>query len=326
MRRRVILLLGLPIVLAMTGCAQDGTTQAVDPENRWDSFHDRAARVVEAWQPGEVWKTGYVPLQAATMLIGDPKFTPETEQAFQAGWYRDQADLPTAVPKDGTIRFPDGPLAVPLVSAAEAYRQIDLGDPPPCPGRPKLPGPTIEPGADGPSPGAGGSTAGPDGSVSSTPGAVACVPLTVTGVQLGAAEIRTSRGLATVPAWLFTVDELAAPVARLAVAESAVDAVPAGDGPSAPPVPELAAAQNVISIDGADLKWRIGVGACDSGFEPLVAEFDDVVVIGGGVVRSTGVCTDQLVLKPVEATLKAPLGARAILDVVTGSPVSLLGE
>lgn len=326
MRRRVILL-GLPIVLALTACAQNGTDQAVDPADRWDSFHQRAAQVAGAWQPGEVWTTGYVPLEGATVLVGDPKFTPETEQAFQAGWYRDQAAVPTAVPKDGTIRFPDGTLTVPLVSAAAAYRQLDLGDPPPCEGRPKAAGPTVEPGPDGPTaePEATGEPTGPDGSVSSGPAAVACVPLTVTGVKLGTAEIRTSRGEASVPAWLFTVEELAVPVARLAVAESAVSAVPAGDGPSAPPAPELAAAQNVISIEGAELKWRIGVGACDSGFEPLVAEFDDVVVLGGGVVRGTGVCTDQLLLKPVEATLKEPLGARTLLDVVTGAPVSLLG-
>ncbi|WDZ87005.1 hypothetical protein [Micromonospora cathayae] len=320
MRRRV-LLLGLPIVLALTACAQNGgTTRPVDQTDRWESFRQRATQVAEAWQPGEVWTTGYVPLQGATVLAGDPKFTPETEQAFQAGWYREQVAMSAAVPKAGTIRFPDGTLDVPLVSAADAYRQIDLGDPPPCEGRPKAAGPTERPGPDGPS-----AEPGPDGPVSSTPAPVACIPLTVTGVKLGTAEIRTSRGEATVPAWLFTVEELATPVARLAVAASAVSAVPAGDGPSAPPAPELAAAQNVISIDGAELKWRIGVGACDSGFEPLVAEFDDAVVIGGGVVRSTGVCTDQLLLKPVEATLKEPLGARVVLDVVTGGPVSLLG-
>ncbi|SCL35238.1 hypothetical protein GA0074692_4041 [Micromonospora pallida] len=316
MRRRVTLLLGLPILLALTGCAQNGTSTPADPDERWESFHRRAAEVSEAWQPGPAWTTAYVPLEDPTVLAGDPKFSPETKQAFQAGWYREQAAIPPTRVAGGTVRFPDGTLDVPLVSAAEAYKQLDLGDPPPCPGRPKVPGPTVEPGPDGP---------GPDGPVSDSPAAAPCTALTVTGVKLGTVELRTSRGEATVPAWLFTVEELAVPVARVAVAPSAVSAVPAGAGPSGPPAPELAAAQNVVSIEGAELTWRVGVGACDTGVEPLVAEFDDVVVVGAGVTRGTGVCTDQLKLEPVSATLKAPLGSRAVLDVVTGSPVSLLG-
>ncbi|WP_416900998.1 hypothetical protein [Micromonospora echinospora] len=310
MRRRVTLLLGLPIMLALTGCAQNGATPA-EPEDRWESFQRRAAEVAEAWQPGPAWTTSYIPLESPTVLAGDPKFTPESEQAFQAGWYREQVPIPTARPAEGTVSFPDGTLKVPLLSAAEAYRQLDLGDPPPCEGRPKVPGPTVEP--------------GPDGPVAGTSTMVSCTPLTVTGVKLGTTELRTSRGEATVPAWLFTVEELAVPIARVAVAPSAVTAVPDGGGPSGTPAPELAAAQNVVSAEGTELTWRVGVGACDTGVEPLVAEFDDVVVVGAGVVRSTGVCTDQLKLEPVSATLKAPLGTRTVLDVVNGGPVSLLG-
>ncbi|MFB9542612.1 hypothetical protein [Micromonospora sagamiensis] len=313
MRRRVTLLLGLPILLALTAaCAENGnrTTTVGDPSERWGSFHRRAAEVAEAWQPGPAWKTGYVPLEAPTVLTGDPKFSDETKLAFQAGWYREQVAIPPTRVGGGVVRFPDGTLDVPLVSAAEAYRQLDLGDPPPCEGRPKVPGPTVEP--------------GPDGPVATTPATAACTPLTVTGVKLGTVELRTSRGEATVPAWLFTVEELAVPVAQVAVAPSAVSAVPDA-GPSWQPAPEVAAAQNVVSIEGAELTWRVGVGACDTGVQPLVAEFDDVVVVGAGVVRGTGVCTDQLKLEPVSATLKTPLGARTVLDVVTGSPVSMLG-
>jgi hypothetical protein len=310
MRRRVTLLLGLPILLALTGCAQSGTSTPADPDERWESFHRRAAEVSEAWQPGPAWTTGYIPLESPTVLPGDPKFSPETKQAFEAGWYREQVAIPPTRVGEGAVRFPDGTLDVPLVSAAEAYRQLDLGDPPPCEGRPKVPGPTVEP--------------GPDGPVADAPAVAACVPLTVTGVKLGTVELRTSRGEATVPAWLFTVEELAVPVAQVAVAPSAVSAVPDAAPPGSP-APELAAAQNVVSIEGAELTWRVGVGACDTGVEPLVAEFDDVVVVGAGVVRGTGVCTDQLKLEPVSATLKAPLGSRAVLDVVTGSPVSMLG-
>ena len=134
-------------------------------------------RSTEAWRPGPDWSTGYVPLEGPTVLTGDPRFTPDTEAAYLAGWYRAQVPIPpTRV--GGEIRFPDGRLTLPLVSAAEAYRQLDQGDPLPCPGRPKRTGrptpggPTVEP--------------GPDGWATSSATQTACLSLTVTGVTFGA--------------------------------------------------------------------------------------------------------------------------------------------
>ncbi|WP_405113306.1 hypothetical protein OG559_06115 [Micromonospora sp. NBC_01405] len=359
MRRPVLALVGLPLLLIAAGCDPAGSELAAD--DRWESFHQRAAEVAEAWQPGNAWTAGYVPLQEPTVLLGDPDFTPETEQAFRNGWYREQVAVPTAKPADAAIRFPDGALTVPLISAGTAYRQLDQGDPPPCEGRPQRPtpekrpsfppkpgatdgpivepgpdgpiikpgpdGPIVEPGPDGPiiKPGAtGGPTIepGPDGPVSSVPSA-ACVPLTVTAVRLGTAPVRTSRGEAQVPAWVFDVEELEAPVARLAVAPGSVTAVPRGVAPTGPVPDGVVGGQDLQAVDGARLTWRIGVGACDVVFTPLVWERDDVVVVGGGVTPATGICTDQLVLQPVTAPLKAPLGDRTVLDVSTGAPLVL---
>ena len=179
---------------------------------------------------------------------------------------KDRAQIMLAA--DGTIRFPDGTMTAPLVSAAEAYRQLDQGDPPPCEGRPKAPGPTIEP--------------GPDGSVSS-PVATACVPLTVTAVRLGTAEVRTSRGVADVPAWLFTVEGLAAPVARVAVAPQSVTPVPEPTAPARPAPEGVVGAEHTERVDGTRLTYVLGVGACDTGITPLVQEREDLVVVGGGV-------------------------------------------
>ncbi|WP_433347719.1 hypothetical protein [Micromonospora sp. CA-111912] len=341
MRRPVLALVGLPLLLMAAGCDPAGSELAAD--DRWESFHQRAVEVAEAWRPGNAWTTGYVPLQEPTVLLGDPDFTPETEQAFRNGWYREQIPVPTAKPADAAIRFPDGTMTVPLVSASTAYRQLDQGDPPPCEGRPQWPtpekrpgfrpkpgatgGPTIEPGPDGPiiKPGTtDGPTIepGPDGPVSSVP-STACVPLTVTAVRLGAAPVHTSRGEAQVPAWVFTVEELKAPVARLAVVPGSVTAVPRGVAPTRPAPDGVVGAQDLQAVNGARLTWRIGMGACDTGANPLVQERDDVVVVGGGVTPATGICTDQLVLKPVTATLKAPLGDRTVLDVTTGTPLVL---
>jgi phage baseplate assembly protein gpV len=305
-------LLGLPMMLTLAACAQAGQSggPGTSPDHRREAFQQRATEIAERWQATprrQEWQTGYVPLQDPTVLPAEPKFNDETKQAFLAGWYREQVSLPASKPPDGTVRFPDGTLTVPLIGAAEAYRQIDQGDPPPCPSRPAPPP---------------ASPSGPDGSVSSDP-ATACHPLTVTAVKLGTVPVRTSRGEAQVPAWLFTVEELATPVARLAVAPSAVGPVPEASALAPSPSTELVAAQDLIAVDGAKLTYRLGVGACDQDIVPLVQQRDDVVVVSGGVTRATGVCTEQLIVKPVTVTLDAPLGARPVLDATTGQALLL---
>ncbi|MET8257169.1 hypothetical protein [Micromonospora sp. NPDC005205] len=312
---RLALLLVLPLLL-LTGCAATDAGPAGGPPSRTDgaeAFAQRAAQVAEAWRPGVEWRTGYVPLEGPTLLTGDPGFTPETEAAFRAGWYREQVGIPpTRV--GGEIQFPDGRLTLPLVSAAEAYRQLDQGDPLPCPGRPKRPGrptpggPTVEPGPDG-------------WATSSTQ--TACLPLTVTAVTLGAVPVRTSRGVAQVPAWLFTIKELTTPVVRLAVAPTAVTPVPEPTTPARPLPDGLVAAHDLATVDGARLTVRLGVGACDTGITPLVWERPDVVVVGGGVTRATGECIALLKVEPVTVTLATPLGSRPVLDVLTGAPLSI---
>ncbi|MEU8070586.1 hypothetical protein AB0B20_12585 [Micromonospora sp. NPDC049151] len=310
--RRVLALLGIPL-LALSACASPGADPGVAPPAGPDqrtAFTERAQEVAAGWRPVPGWRDGYVPLQEATVLTGDPGFTDETKTAFGAGWYRDQIPIPAAVPKDGTIRFPDGTLRVPLVSAADAYAQLRQGDPPPCDGRPAAPdpAPTGRP--------------GPNDPVStSAPGA--CVALTVTGVRLGSAPVLTSRGRAEVPAWLFTVDELAVPVARIAVAPRVTGRAPGGAVPTRPLPAGLVSAQELRAVEGNRIDYVLGVGACDGPPTPLVLERPDVVVIGGAVIASTGVCTAQLVLKPVSVTLDAPLGSRAVLDAGSGAPLTV---
>ncbi|GAB3063806.1 hypothetical protein [Micromonospora schwarzwaldensis] len=312
--RRSIALLGLPL-LVLAGCAAPGVgpgaSSPAGPDQR-PAFTRHAEEVAARWHPGPQWRDGYVPLQDATVLSGDPGLTAETKVAFTAGWYRDQIPMPAAVPPQGTIRFPDGELRVPLVSAADAYAQLDRGDPPPCDGRPREPlrtkpgGPTVEPGPD---------------DAASTTAPTPCVPLTVTAVRLGSAPVWTSRGRAEVPAWLFTVEELAVPVARLAVAPRAVGTVPGGAADTGPLPAGLVAAQELRAVADNRLDYLVGVGACDGAPTPLVREGPDVVVVGAAVVAATGPCTMQLALKPVSVTLAAPLGDRTVLDVGSGAPL-----
>lgn len=319
--RRSIALLGLPLLL-LAGCAAPGSGPAApppasSPDSRWPAFDQRAAEVADNWRPGEAWRSGYVPLEEGTVLAGDPGFTEDSKWAFAQGWYRDQVALPTTTPAGGTIHFPDGTLRVPLVSAAAAYAELDKGDPPPCAGRPRKP-PVGGPGRPGPD---GGPTIepGPDGWVTTPAAPEPCVPLTVTAVTLGSATLRTSRGPAEVPAWLFTVEGLRVPVARVAVTPSAVGAVPAGVGPSQRVDGGVRTVQSLDAVDGARLDYKVGTGACDGEPTPLVLEREDLVVIGAGATSSTGPCTMQLVLKPVTVTLKAPVGRRVVLDVGSGT-------
>ncbi|HEY0697729.1 MAG TPA: hypothetical protein VGD43_07955, partial [Micromonospora sp.] len=264
--RRIPALLGLPLVVLLVGCGNQSAPQP-SGDGEESAFDRRAAQVAQAWRDGpgrQASDDDYIPLQDPTVLPAGAELDDDVRQALLAGWYREQLAVPTEVPPAGTIRFSSGTLKVPLVSAAEAYRQLDQGDPPPCPGRPAAPPPAAP--------------SGPDGSVSS-PASTACIPLTVTGVRLGAVPVHTTRGEAQVPAWLFTVEGLTTPVAQLAVAPSAVGTVPQLPGPDGTPPTDLVAAQDLTGVRGAEVAFRLGVGACDRNPTPLVLERDDVVVV-----------------------------------------------
>jgi hypothetical protein len=305
-------------LVVLSGCGAGEGTGAGDAPDVRTAFEAAADRVAAAWRTAPLssaWRSGYVPLRSATVVRHDPGFDDDTKQAFLAGWYRATTALPGTRPANGVIRFPDGSLTVPLISAREAYGQLDQGDPPACPDR------TTDPGSATTGPGAGAT--GPDAPTSTT--LDSCTSLTVTAAELGTVTVRTSRGDAHVPAWLFTVAELSAgPVARVAVADSAVGPVPTVGIPEATGVPpEFVTAQDLVEVDGARLTYRLGVGACDTKITPLVQEYPDLVVVAGHVVRTTGVCTEQLLLAPVAVTLGAPLGARPVLSIAGPAPLLL---
>lgn len=291
------------VVLLATGCAGTGTPAGPDV------FHDRAAQVAAAWQAStgasRAWRTGFVPLDDLTLPPAQGFPNDDTKQAFAYGWYHSRIALPERMIARGRITFPDGStMDVPMTSGHTAYAQLDKGDPP-CAGYP-----SIAPPAAGPS-GATG-VAAPH----------TCAWLTVTTAHFGSARIRTSRGLATVPAWLFTVAELPAPIIRVAVAESAVSTLPR---PSLPPIDPgaLAATQKVTGSHDRELSFTVGVGACEGDPAGVAYETADVVVVAATRtdVQHGKPCPDLLKLAPVTVTLAAPLGDRVVLDAVTGQPM-----
>jgi hypothetical protein len=301
-------LLVLTLLLVTAGCASRGREPALS-----GAFNARAAAIDRAWRDalggpaGQAWRTGLVPLQDLT--VAPAGLTAAQQASVTAGWYATGADLSGAVPADGLVRFADGAsLSVPLQSADAAYRQLRKGDPP-CGG-----------GIAAPASPSGPPAGGPVGA----PAVHDCAVLTVTGARLGTTTLRTSRGEATVPAWLFTVRELPQPVARAAFAATATTPVSYPDipGPSAGELAGLAGAVRLTATGERRLDFTIGTGGCDHDPTGLVYETGDTVVIGGHAVPGTGACDGSLTYRPVSVTLTAPLGTRPVFDAVSGRPLT----
>ncbi|MFF7865160.1 hypothetical protein ACFZCT_01685 [Streptomyces qaidamensis] len=148
--------------------------------------------------------------------------------------------------------------------------------------------------------------------------------LTVTGVRKGEMTVATSRGPATVPAWLFTLKGYAGPLKRAAVDPSRPPAPPIGPLGQDVPADVLAPLGGLTQVagNGRSLTVVAHHGSCDDG--PVV----DVLETSGSVVLSaavTGVddgpCTSELRGKKVTVKLHAPVGDRIVLDAFTGRPV-----
>jgi hypothetical protein len=317
--RSIAIGVALLVAVATGACAQ--TARSATPAPPATSvFQHRAAQVARAWEASETaraWRNAFVPLAPLTTVGTDVGFTGATKEAFLDGRYAFAAPTWPTAPSHGRIAFDGGgSMSVPLQSAADAYAEL-AAHPAECP-------PAIEPSAPAPPDGAvtTGASAAP-GSVGGNAGpSVGCVRLRIMHVELGSVTILTSRGNARVPAWLFTVDGLGAPIARVAVAPSAITVPPAQSGPGVR-LPSIAGADSVVSVDGRTITFRISVGACEHGFEPLVYETATSVVVGGTDIPDPGVtaCPAIGLVKPVVAHLSEPLGDRFVLNVVTGQPL-----
>ncbi|GGK15584.1 hypothetical protein GCM10010124_05420 [Pilimelia terevasa] len=254
----------------------------------------RAAALVAGWRAGPgpgAWRGGFVPLEGLSVPPPNVAFTPATRAAFDAGRYTFTGALPSAAPvqRDKITFHQGGVQDVDVVPAAEAYRQLSTGGSPDCGTFDKAVLP------ESPAP---------------------CQPLTITGVRYGLVDLRTSRGTAAVPAWRFTVTELGGEVARVAVAPSAVTAVP--EVPTGPPPAELMPVAQVVAIDGAQVTYLAEGTACDRDVRPFVAQEADVVVLGATATRGSGTCSRQLVTHRVTGTLTQALAERAVLDAHSG--------
>lgn len=147
--------------------------------------------------------------------------------------------------------------------------------------------------------------------------------LTVTAVRLGETTLATSRGPATVPAWLFTLEGYDTPLKRVALDPSKLPEPPIGPAGDTP-ADDLRDLDQLVEVaeDGRSVTVLAYHGSCDDGPAVDVLETDGSVVLSGSIVGSTdGICTSDLRSKKVTVDLDRPLDDRILLDAFTGSPV-----
>ncbi|MCX5323369.1 hypothetical protein [Streptomyces sp. NBC_00120] len=149
--------------------------------------------------------------------------------------------------------------------------------------------------------------------------------LTVTGAKLGEMSVATSRGPATVPAWLFTLDGYASPLKRAAAIPSKLPRPPIGPARDIPGYPLDRLVR--IAADGRSVTVVALHGACDDGAVVDVLETTRSVMLSASVKEANddGNCTKQAKLQQVAVELERPLGDRVLLDAHTGQPVPYKG-
>jgi hypothetical protein len=290
----------LVAALAVAACgsqraAPPATGQTTPPalgQNGPATFVTRARQVTAQWgqsAAARFWRTGLVLLDPSdlTPVPPDKGFSSQREKdAFGSGHFRLAGTLP-AEPLPGLVRWADGTtLRLPLLSARAAFAELAAQRP--C------------------------------------GGPYACGQITVTGAQPGVVTVRTSRGLASVPAWHFTVAGLGWRVSEVAVSRSAL-VVLSGYGPippagrNTPGVSGLTA----VSADGRTLTLSFIGSACDAAWGAYRYESGGTVVAGSWEKPSAGNTPCPAVGMPHTArvTLARPLGTRAVLDVASGLPL-----
>ncbi|MET8331562.1 hypothetical protein [Streptomyces sp. NPDC005181] len=150
--------------------------------------------------------------------------------------------------------------------------------------------------------------------------------LIVTGAKLGEMSVATSRGPATVPAWLFTLDGYAFPLKRAAAIPSKLPRPPIRPARDIPGYPINRLVR--IAADGRSVTVVALHGVCDDGPVVDVLETSGSVVLSASVKyrRDGGDCTKQARMQQVTVKLERPVGDRVLLDAHTGQPVAAPGH
>ncbi|MGH2463988.1 MAG: hypothetical protein ACRDGI_00860 [Candidatus Limnocylindrales bacterium] len=265
---------------------------ATDPA----AAHERALAVLSAWTDA-VAKAGehaaVTPVGELTGQIGDweEAVGDNNKRALMAGMVASASPLSELAPRQGEVTWQDGTTTkVPLLSAQDALVAIESTTEAPC--------------SD-------------------------CTVLLATAAELTSAPIQTSRGPATAPVWVFTLEGTTVKVTRVAIANPIV--VTPDDGGWGL---GLAIDSASGSVSGTELTVAF-VGAPDPGDKPCgedytadAVESDLAVVVI--VTRHPHVallgeaCSAVGARRTATATLATPLGDRVVLDLQQGTPVPVV--
>ncbi|MFP3991744.1 hypothetical protein U9R90_30590 [Streptomyces sp. E11-3] len=152
--------------------------------------------------------------------------------------------------------------------------------------------------------------------------------LTVTRVELGEMTVATTRGPATVPAWMFTIDGYDTPLKRAAAIASELPAPPVKrDGNVSGDPGDVVDRLVQVSPGGRALTVVVSpAGACADWAGADVLETSGSVVLSGFTEerkkrKENDVCAKRDDGHQVTVKLDKPLGDRVLLDAVTGRPV-----
>ncbi|SNY45745.1 hypothetical protein [Paractinoplanes atraurantiacus] len=162
-----------------------------------------------------------------------------------------------------------------------------------------------------------------EGVASACPG---CAPVPVTGARLTTVPIATSRGVASVPAWEFTLADSAFRVTRVAVADSAaVRYTPPAGSSGAPAAESATLAGNALTVTFTGAEGPASE-TCGADYTARTVESPNaVVVVISAKKHRWGFDSCDAVGHARTATveLAEPLGERPVLDVEYGMPVPL---
>ena len=157
----------------------------------------------------------------------------------------------------------------------------------------------------------------------------ATTPLDVTAAKPTTLAVGTSRGIAKVPAWAFTLKGVSGPVVQAALAPGSYVTPGSKGSPSDVRLAALGkaftgAGTAAVSADGRTLTLRLFGGPCDATWGGLATEADDAVVVGGWEVdpNPNVPCAAIGISRTTTVRLSAPVGDRVIIDASTGQPVT----
>ena len=295
MKRCVSVLL---VSMTLAGCMvapEAGDPSAVPAATDPAAAHQRAQTVLAAWAAAVAAvgvRPAVTPVGELTGQIGDweEAVGDNNKRALMAGAVASVNPLSEEAPPDGEVVWQDGTTTkVPLLSAQAAIVAIESTTAAPC--------------SD-------------------------CAMLLVTEARLTSRPIQTTRGSATAPVWEFTLQGTAVKVTRVAIADPVVVA------------PDDAGSQLGMAIDSAS--GTVGgneltvafVGAPDPGNMPCGEDYTAeavesdlavvVIVTRHPHAALFEACSAVGARRTATATLAAPLGDRAVLDLQQGTPVPVV--